>query len=725
MLSGLWWIVAQVALAGVTVSLPTSDSEIVFDDSGAAAVESGLSALASGKFTDAARSFRALAEAGGGERARYLEALAWYESGDLRRARRVCDAAVTEATTFGPLLALQGLVLTDLGDRTAAEAALDRAVKVSPKDAALQGRVALSRALLQLDGGGPKQALALIDRATELAEQSGDEELAVKAAQLRALASGTPSQGSQTGLLDEVVAHLRAGDVQVARSAVGEPREGDRRDGVVHLLAAARVDRAVGDYDACSYKLRVALQLGREGGLVRETSAVLSALGTLYSLAGRFELAVAHQQEAVGLVVGTNHRLAELSYRIEAGRAAVYQGDLRQAHDQLDVAARLVARVHDPLVSARLAELRGLVASRGDQQGGGASDLLAALDIYEDHRHWLDAARVATDLSGVYAGVDERRSTRWGERAVTHFKRVENEAGQAHVLVAQGLGLVRRKSYEPALTLFVRAAHVADSLDTDRGRQVASHARENAARALKALGHTAHAQIGELEGKELDQLLAQQRVFGAAELDYDTGKAQFDRGEYTDALAAFDRAVKAFELIHEEGYASTARRARGWAARNMALRKTPGAAAPLFLRAQRDAEAVGDAELRARSMAGRALAKAKLSHDDAIEALFSAADATESVGLMAESAGCLAEIVERAGDLGVRVSAARRAYNLAGPDDPAAVYAMYSVAVDAYNQDDLITAVELSDEILPHAGDLQEAVRSVRQAAVEASSTAP
>ena len=76
-----------------------------------------------------------------------------------------------------------------------------------------------------------------------------------------------------------------------------------------------------------------------------------------------------------------------------------------------------------------------------------------------------------------------------------------------------------------------------------------------------------------------------------------------------------------------------------------------------------------------------------------------------------------ARIAEVATSLEARASAARRALDLRGAQDAEAVYAMYSVAVDAYNDGDAELALALADEIAPNAGSLQEAVEGVRTAA--------
>ena len=317
--------------------------------------------------------------------------------------------------------------------------------------------------------------------------------------------------------------------------------------------------------------------------------------------------------------------------------------------------------------------------------------------------------------------MDDSRSDTWGEKAKKHFDKLGNPVGGAHVAMAQGLGHARVGHYDKALARFVSAARIAEAVDSERGRQLAGHARENAGRALQALGHTADdGDAGGLDGTDLRAVLEQQRRFSEAEGQYDTGKSAFDRGEYQAAYSSFDAAVKGFDALGEQGYLATARRARGWAARNLALRKPAGTAVTLYRKAVADGEATSDVELIARASTGEALARAELGHTDAIAALHAAADVAEQAGLGAESARCLVEVALRSSDLAERAAAARRGLDLAGPQDSHAVYGMYSVAVDAYNQDEYALAVELSDEILPHAGKLHDAVSSVRQAAVDA-----
>ena len=60
-----WLVVGALALAGVTVQLPSSAQEVEFDDSASAAVEAGMAALAERRFEDASRIFQDLADAGG------------------------------------------------------------------------------------------------------------------------------------------------------------------------------------------------------------------------------------------------------------------------------------------------------------------------------------------------------------------------------------------------------------------------------------------------------------------------------------------------------------------------------------------------------------------------------------------------------------------------------------------------------------------------------------
>lgn len=719
MLVALWWFLGS-AVAGVTVSLPASDSEVVFEEDARGAVEQGMLALRDGRFEAAGRSFRALGEAGGGASAHYLEALAWYEGGQLRAAESAARRLLRVDREHGPGLALMGLILADSGKGLDALMNFDRAAKraAATDDGRLAAQVLVNRGLVQMDLGSLAEARGTFQAALARASEVNDPALTALATEnLATLASLTGAGGQGGDAMSAVVTRLRQGDVAGARAAVAKPSDADRRGQVRALLADALVDRAAGALDPANVKLRTALGLAREGGLVRETAACLAELGTLYSLAGRFDVSLQLHQEAVGLVAGTSFRLREVGYRVEAGRVAVRLGDVRQARNQLDAAAAVAVDVEDPLGKARIAELRGQIAAREDRVDDAAAQLQAAIDVYRAHGHRADEARLCTDLVALWSGKDESAARKWRKRALTAFAGVGNRAGPAHVEVSAGLGYARRLDLDSALAAFLEAARLAEALDTDRGRQIATHARENAAQALKALGHTDELADEMASATELGGVMAQQGRFAEAESLYQKALEAYNRGEYRSAYDGFDAAVRAFKTLGETGYAHTSRRGRGWAGRGLALRAQPAQALGLYETAERDGLAAGDAELRSKARVGAALTAADLKRKDAVKRLTAAAETAEFSGYDDDAGRCFARIAEVADGLDTRVAAARRALDLRGRGDSEATYAVYSVAVDAFNSGDPELALSLADEISAAPGSLEDAVRSVREAA--------
>ncbi len=82
-----------------------------------------------------------------------------------------------------------------------------------------------------------------------------------------------------------------------------------------------------------------------------------------------------------------------------------------------------------------------------------------------------------------------------------------------------------------------------------------------------------------------------------------------------------------------------------------------------------------------------------------------------------------AELAERAADLDSRAAAARRASALT-EGDPTGAYALYSVAVDAYNVGRYQLALDLVGAI-SSPGQLADAVHAVRQASEDELAAAP
>ena len=101
---------------------------------------------------------------------------------------------------------------------------------------------------------------------------------------------------------------------------------------------------------------------------------------------------------------------------------------------------------------------------------------------------------------------------------------------------------------------------------------------------------------------------------------------------------------------------------------------------------------------------------------DAAPLLKACSDDAVAVGLDELAAKCFSGAAELGPDLLPRAAAARRAHAL-DPGAVPSVYAMYSVAVDAYNAGQYGLAEDLAVEVGPVAGDLSDAVTAVLEAA--------
>jgi hypothetical protein len=117
-------------------------------------------------------------------------------------------------------------------------------------------------------------------------------------------------------------------------------------------------------------------------------------------------------------------------------------------------------------------------------------------------------------------------------------------------------------------------------------------------------------------------------------------------------------------------------------------------------------------ELRARATAAVGLTAAELGLPDALATLRAAAPLAEAAGLGPIAGQVYASLAAMEPKLAEKALAARRAYDLRGGDD-LGTWAMYAVAVDAYNDDQFDLAEEIAVEILPASGKLQPKVTEV------------
>src|SRR5207253_11138421 len=116
-----------------------------------------------------------------------------------------------------------------------------------------------------------------------------------------------------------------------AAKAIVPATTADKRTAIRSLIATGTIARAEGRLDVAQRTLEQAAGLAAAGGLIREQAAATAQLGVVFNASNRPEIARSKLDEAVKLVAGTSFRVAERSYRVEAGRAALRAGDLAHA----------------------------------------------------------------------------------------------------------------------------------------------------------------------------------------------------------------------------------------------------------------------------------------------------------------------------------------------------------------------------------------------------------
>lgn len=710
----MWWWLLSTALAGdpgVPVVLP-GGGEVVIATDAKSAVEDAMALLSARRFGDAARAFGALADASGDANLRYLEAVARYEGAELRPAERATQAGLARDPRNAPLWSLRGLILADLGRGEEALAAFDRGEQAAAGDPAVMARISLNRGLVRLDRGEASLAEVALRKAIDLGGVAKDVDLVARATDNLALVDqmrGRPATGGDT--ITAVSDRLRRGDVKGARAAIPATPPPDRRGAVRHQIALAGVARAEGRVSEALQRLEAAAALAGEGGLVREQAAALAQIGTILGAAGRRDAGLDKLQQAIGLVSGSSLRVNELTYRVEAGRIAVRLGDLGQADGQL-AAARVAAKGNDDVLGqVRLAELEGVVAGLHGDAAKASTTLEGAIKSWDTLGYVTEAARVAADLVEQEAAAGSARLPERIKTAEALFARANDPLGPAHVGISEGLGQARRGAKAEALAAFVRAAERADAVATARAKDVAAIARQNAASLLVDGGMSSDA-AAKASQAGLDQVVAREKSFRAAEVDFKAGIAAMDAKRWDEARDKFGAAERSLSAIGEASRAADARRARLWATFSAATDDPASQAIVVYRRVAEEASALPDPELRARATAAVGLTAHDLHQADALATLRAAGPLAEAAGLTAIAGQVWAVAATEEPKLPDRVAAARRAYDLRAGDD-LGTFAMYAVAVDAYNDDQLDLAEEIAVEILPKSGKLQPKVTEV------------
>ena len=704
----LWF--SMLVAAGEPIVLPGSSQEVVFDTTVSELVRDGLSALADGRDEEAARLFAALIDAGAGADAYYLRGVALYEAGLLRSATTVAAVGLAEDAEHAPLHCLRGLTLAEQGRGVEALQALTRAEELAADDTALLAHIEINRGLVHLDRGELTAARAKFERARQLATDAGDSSTAQLATSNLALAGAKNIAPSD--ILGRVSDAIRRGDLDKAGDALtAVPR--DPREKTHHQLARAALLRAQGRLPDAERALHITLADAREAGLTRETAAALAELGSIYSLQNRPIVASNYLTEAITLVEGGSFRVNEVLYRVAAGRLSLRMGEVAAAETQRTHATRILPGIEDPVALAAVEELQGAIWSARNDAPAASRSFGAALVRLVDEGLWADAARVATDLVEANAGRNGDATERWSVEAMAHFERAGDLNGPAHVQIALGLGMIREKRLEEALAAFMGASEATSNVPTPRAPAIRQLAQDHATRVLVALGHSDEIARRSSE-LGLTGAVETQRSFARAETAYAEALTAYESGAFSEARAGFAEARAVFEELNELGYARICHRGWGWATYNLALGTTPAKGVVLLSALRSEVGELGDPELVVRTSVTHALLASRAEDKQAPKYLRSAADGAEAAGFPVLAGQCWAEVaVQESLQLEPRAEAARLAFSLLPRGDEPAVYAMYTVAVDAYNNGDYALAETLSEEVLPVAGSLADPVTAV------------
>lgn len=666
--------------------------------------------MQAGKYRDAAGLYGSLADAGGGVAARVAEAVALYEAGFPRAARRAAEQALGLDKGNAAAANVQGLAMVDGGDVLRGLAVLEKAAAraTSPRwRARLHANLGLARLDLG-DRAGAGQAFAAA-RADADPGEDRDTLAAVAAGEIAIAAMGGTDQGVSRALGSGKLSVARA-EAERARGEAISPRQ--RLEAEIVLAA---VERAEGKLSAAATRLGAVVSEAREAGLAREQAVGLGALGLVQSLSGRQPIAADTLLAGVEVARAGGYRVVEVDLRCELGLVLIQLGRIdAAASEQREAGARL-AGMDYPQGVARQAELGGAIAgARGDVATAEAA-LGRAAAHYAGLGRNLDAARAATALAAALEGAGAAAADAWARKAEGYFAAAGDRLGPAHVALARGLAQARARKLPEALAWMAKAAAAADEVGGGRGAALAGVAREDAAQALVMLGASqdvaaAAAQAG------VGDLVERARAMEEAARSYDAGMAAYAAGDFEAARAAFQRSRAAFEGLAEPQYALRARRSAAWSVHNQLVALPVAQAAPRWQQLVEEAARVEDPELYARAYGAAALSAHATGREDLDARFTECARLAEVASLPEVGARCWGAMAEAGDDLEARARQARAAHALA-PAEKGTVYALYAVAVDAYNAERLDLAVELGRLAKPNAGKLATAVDEVIAAA--------
>ena len=680
-----------------------------------ALVESAYGALSAADWVLAAREFGSLVEGGAGEQARVLQGYALYQAGLLRDAQRVLEGVSGLQATH-----LRGLVMVDRGQQSGGLALLRQVEAEAEGGLKASARLNVGRVLL--DQGQNGAAKASFQEAQAMAEELGLPNLAEDAR--RALdavsAQNQDNKGSAaagtTSSLNALAAALRRGAMGAAAQHLEQlgAQADTPRERVELNLAKGAFYRAEGRPDAAAEALMLALTEGRSAGLSWETAQALYGLGIAHSLAGRLDLAVSFLAEAEAEAKAGGFGASAVEIGLELGLTALRLGRVEVAQGYLDRSEQALAGMDHPAANARAAELQGALRAQAKDPAGATQAYSQALDWYQAKGSYADAARVCVGLVRVNAGQDMSVAKSWGERAVALHGQFSDPLGPAHVALAMGLGLAEAKKMDEALVEFATAVDLGRASGRRQGDFIADTAQRNAAQALAMLGASPEA-AAMAASQGLEGAKTHHAALSTALQEYEQGLQAYREGRYVDAQRRFKSSGARLENMGEAAYATQADKAFLWATYNVAVSLPPSESLVFWAEILADAQRLDEQELEVRARAEQAVSLAQMGQPKADAALKKAAEQAEKSGYPRVAARCYSELAELPGPLPERAAWAQKAFALQ-PKAKGSVYAMYVVAVDAYNADELTLARRLAEQALPDSGELQEPLQGVLDA---------
>ncbi len=688
--------------------------ELSVETSAADAISAASSALAAGRFGESASLYRALAEAGGGWPARLAEGVSWYELGNLQEAKKAAEEAVRLAPDEPAAQNLLGLLYCESGELVRGIEVLKKARVLARSQGrkATEARVLVNLALARVDQGDATTGAAEAASALKLATEAGDAALVATAEGAKVAVDSLAGTGSSVGAL---LGKGQAGSARTRAEATAKAAVTPRQQ-IAAALDLAAVERAEGNLDGAASRLAEASRRARESGLVREAAVALVDLGLVQALGGRGGVAADTLRAAARNAAGGGYLVVEVDARCELGMVLAQSSDFEGAASEQRAAGRLLAAMQYPQGVARQAELGGVIAAHRGDLATAKSALGQAAAYYAGKGRNLDAARAATTLAGATQQVSPAEAGPLATTAEGYFKSAGDALGPAHVQLARALGDARAKRLPEALAGFAAAAEKAEKVGGARASALAKAARGDAAATLVMLGHDQDlAKLAADAG--LGDMVKREQAFATAAAAYDRGVKAYAANDFSGARTAFTAAQESFDALDEKEYSLRSRRSGAWAAYNALVLMPVAKAHPLWQTLVFETAKLDEPELHARVYGAAVMAASTQKAPDLRGRLTECVSLAQKARLADVGARCLGALAEDASlPLTDRARYAREAFAL-DTSGTAGAYALYAVAVDAYNGGENVLALELARLARPRAGKLLSSVDAVIAAA--------